>query len=254
MLRNFGRRLSVKVLSVVLALVITYQPVLAGWLSWVGVGCTVVGVGAAVTPTGAGQVIGGALGIVQIVAVFTDAVVTIVGRPGRNQPRAAAGNAPAAFLAQGLAFLDGQFQHLQLQGDNTDSLVIAANEMIDDFNILLADARNGASADQLDFDVAILAFDVDRIANEFDSGGFENLQFNQSDLDQIRQGVGADGLPLFEVQMLRDAGLSDDFISAFGQYVAQTDLTLSTQSISISEMLHETAEGLFPVVTAPDPN
>jgi len=48
MLRNLGRRMWVNVMSVVLALVLTAQPVLAGWLSWASAGCTLVGVGAAV--------------------------------------------------------------------------------------------------------------------------------------------------------------------------------------------------------------
>jgi hypothetical protein len=232
----------VNVLSVVLALVLTAQPVLAGWLSWASAGCTLVGVGAAVFGgPGTGQVVGGALGIVQLVGLATDIVITVFDRPRGNRARAAAGNAHAAFLPQGIAFLDAEFQHLPLQGDNTDPLVNAANDMIDVCNAMLADARNGADVAQIDFDLFMLSLAVDRVADEFQALGFEDLQFTQADLDGIRQAIGENGLPQFEVQMLQDAGMSENFISALQDYMAQTDLSISTASISISEFLRETA-------------
>jgi len=123
---------------------------------------------------------------VQLVGLATDIVITVLDRPLGSRARAAAGNAHAAFLPQGVAFLDAEFQHLPLQGDNTDPLVNAANDMIDVCNAMLADARNGADVAQIDFDLFMLSLAVDRVADEFQALGFEDLQFTQADLDGIR--------------------------------------------------------------------
>lgn len=47
--------------------------------------------------------------------------------------------------------------------------------------------------------------------------------------------------------------MSESFISALQQYMAQTDLSISTSSISISEFLREAAQQIFPSVSAIGP-
>jgi len=238
-----------------LALVLTAQPVLASWLSWLGAGLTTVAIGAPFFPPH-GTAVAGVLAIGQIVTVAADVVITLADGRARRQPAFAAGNEPNSLLPAGAEFLYANFQRLPLQGDETDGLVMAANDLIDSANALLADARNGATVEEIDFDLMIVSMAMSRVADEFDLLEFDDLQFTQADFDAIRQGFAENGLPQFEVEYLRDAGLSDALIDAFGEYMGQTQLTLSGPSVSISELLHEAAAQLRPwhTLTHEDPS
>jgi hypothetical protein len=249
---SFGKFLAV---FLAVMLLVTAQPVLASWLSWAGAALTGAGIVAAFFPP-KGTVVGGVLCVGQVVCVAADVVITLAGRP-RRQPAAAAGNQPAALLPAGIEFLNANFQHLPLQGDDTDELVVAANDLIDATNTLLADARNGASDDVIDIDLAVMSMAMSAVADEFEALDFDDLQFTEADFAQLRQEYAQNGLPQFEVQFLVDAGLSQSLIQAFGDYMGQTELELSGPSVSISELLREAAEQLWPYHSvdpvAPDP-
>ena len=249
----------------------------ASWISWTGIGCT-LGAGVATFFSPGGTVVAGGLGIAEILLVFTDCYLWATSRglygpggsaqlrpagPTPNQaitpdqypgPSFAAGTSPPPFTTHIAEFMTAQFQHFQLSGNPDDNLVQATNATIDSFNQFLAHANQGAASNVIKQDLTNLTNALQNKATQHDnlvaSGYYKTITMSQADLNNSAQNIRQNGLLQVEIDSLRNAGLSDNFIQAYTQNEASQTLTISKPTITVSDLLHAAKDQAAQAVNA----
>jgi hypothetical protein len=214
----------------------------AGWLSVIGVGCTIVAIGAAVLGGPPGAVAGGVLAIVEIGCVATDVVTTVIDRP--ILPFASV-EAPDPILVAdanvGAQLLGAQFQHVTVSDPSLNALATKTNEYIDSLNAYLSHAANGSDALTLATDLAFMGNCIDSIADEMDSLGYGTMSFNQSQIDSARASILTNGLPQWEIDFLTSAGLDQDYVDMFTDMHLVVNVT-DLGGVTVSGMLRQAAD------------
>jgi hypothetical protein len=222
----------------------------ASWLSWISDAITCVGIGAACTPTGVGQVVGGVCGVVEVIGVGADVVKTATGHEPQfisntYQPFIAAPPEPPAYLAGASALTNATYQPLPIPGNAADPLVIATNAAIADFNTLILHYRTGAPSSQIVNDLASLSGKLETVASQFDALTC-TMSEDQATINSRLSNIGSSGLPAAEVTFLQNAGLTPTQIQGLAQYTANHPLNLAVGSVTASQLLH-----IIPTEVAP---
>lgn len=217
----------------------------AGWLSWLGAVLTVAAVAAVVvSPNAAGAAAAVVLGIGQVFAIVVDQIVIpMIPPPPPAKPPAAMLPKPPLYMSSDDSYEDATYPSLALQGNAGDPVRIAGNSMISAMNTLLADVRAGASPPTLAQDTTRLGTTFNTIAASLSTSGVA-FSITQGDIDSVQADIATSGLPEFEISYLQSAGVSAANIGSLGTYVADTPINLAVPSLTVNDLLHQTAGSL----------
>lgn len=228
-------------------------PVFAGWLSWVGVGCSVVAAVGATVATG-GTATGIAItGLILEVGCLTgDIVVTTVSQNGTGS----SGPSVAALPPYISEFADAELPLLDVPAGETASLVIATNAYITEVNNLYSLSTYPAP----DFVVAMQCLEIsskiDGMRQEIEQLGFGGQTFSVSQLEIGKAQILTTGLPAFEQDYMIDAGFSQSFIDDLAQLHSIADcnqLTTTTLSQIFQQASDKHVELALQVMAVPEP-
>lgn len=217
----------------------------AGWLSWLGVALTVAaGVALVASPNAAGAAAAVVLGIGQVFAIVVDQVVIpMLPPPPPAKPPAAMAPKPRLYMSSDDSYEDATYPSLALLGNAGDPVRIAGNSMISAMNTLLDDVRLGAPPSTLAQDTTRLGTTFNTIAASLSTSGVA-FSITQGDIDSVQADIAASGLPASEVSYLESAGVSAANIESLGTYVGDTPINLAVPSLTVNDLLHETAASL----------
>ncbi|TCV90665.1 hypothetical protein [Sulfurirhabdus autotrophica] len=216
------------------------SPTSASWISWGGVGSTLVGIGAAATPTGVGQVIGVVAGVGQVGCLLTDTYKTLFGSPPPlPQPSFASSPEPGELPL--LASMNtANYQHLSIVGatPGETALIDSTNLYIDKLNIMTAAMASGGSESDYVSARAAMGAAHNQMSQAFDSLGF-SLTLTQPQLNAMLSDILATGLPSSEVNFLNSAGWSSADITAVGNFVGSVAFNITGASVTAGQLFKE---------------
>lgn len=204
----------------------------AKWWSWFGGLLTTAAKAAALLgqPTAAGVLYVG-----EIIAVVLDPIL-----PDPVKPPGAVDPEPPSYPPTDPTVPSQANPPLPLPGGAGDEVAAAGNDLIGAANTLVADTRAGASAATLAEDRRRVGLAFAGIADSLVATGVA-FSITQADIAATQAEIAVSGLPSFEADYLRSAGASAANISALGSYTATIPLNLAVPSITVDELLRQTA-------------
>ena len=239
---------------------------IAGWLTWVGVGISVVGaVGATVASGGTATVIAGVALVGEVgaligdIAISTNAVASNSDlEPGDGELslfddqfaldedgklRFAASDTLGPYLGTiGMEYYDelvsAQFPFLEAPNSEVEPLVSATNAYISAVNSMKFAAATGESHQILASECWNLGDRIEAIRIEINALGFGELQFSTNQLQDGLDEIMTNGLPEFEQNFLSQAGFSDGFISELTALHGLADVN-ALSNWSLSDLFEE---------------
>ena len=232
------KKLKKTVVVLIMLCTIPASSVFASWITWAGVATTGVGIGAALTPTGVGQIVGAGAGVVQVGCIITDVALTLFNSPPPPiQPIFAAFPEPSE-LSPLQSIFNANYQPLSLSGSNTaeNDFIEAINNYIVLLNLLTNNIASAApEEDEVVDTLNQMRSSKKNIANTFDNLGF-SLTLSQSDYDNYIEEIATSGLPTFEVEFLNDAGWTSSDIQSCGDFIGNVDFNLAVSSVSANQV------------------
>lgn len=125
------------------------------------------------------------------------------------------------------------------------AFIKAVNRVVEEGEMFAKHCEENASLEVRHQDLAVIARSVEVAADAYDHLDL-SFELTQADIDAFQRETRDSGLPRLEEAFWQNAGLSHDEIDAVAKFLGTTELKMPIPSISVSDLLHNAAQGFVP--------
>lgn len=216
------RRVTMKMIAVAAVALGSGKAAMASWLSWFGVACTVGGIVTTIYGGPGGIILGGGLGIVEIICVAVDVVDEFTYNPnGPDDPVA------VAFSEETYQqLLTASFPHVEIGASTHPEVNSAINAYIDSANTYIAHTNQGADLLVIANDRASMAAHIYNIRAALEDAGLASMPLTAEQMSEAQEAIAENGIPQWEIDYLQSAGLGPEYVEAFTNSHSLVDTTV----------------------------